>query len=147
MQWFFSRCAHNAMKCCAGSHAELIMHLCRRWDKSGMHCHKWASRHQPDGGRLSAIWRLVTLPIDGASGWEGDGQSVNLGNLDTPPTGQSVQMGNLCNREFSELILDVNLCYYWENSLRKEENCTIGEITNSISPKIVFLVLASEISI
>ena len=68
---------------------------------NGMHCHKWAYRHPPaDGRRLSAIWRLVTRPIDGASGREGAGQSVNLGNLHTP-TGQSVQIGNLYDRESS----------------------------------------------
>ena len=95
--WFFSCCAYNPMKRCAGSHAELIMHLCRCLSgrhKSGMHCHKWAYRHMPasaphksaigiyryrhppDGGRLSAIWRLVTLPIDGASA-----RDLQMGNL------------------------------------------------------------------
>ena len=62
-----------------------------------------------DGHHLSAMWRLVTRPIDGESARDGDRQSVNLGNSGNPRL-----VGNLSGEAIS-IVRNFHRCKIFTN--------------------------------
>ena len=62
-----------------------------------------------DGHHLSAMWRLVTRPIDGESAGDGDRQSVNLGNSGNPQV-----VGNLSGEAIS-IVRNFHRCKVLKN--------------------------------